>query len=233
MTTILEKIKRLFQLAECNPSENEAASALALARRLLQLHNLSESSLELDDRETVAPSNAGESAIDFDGKFSAWVWKLALLIANFFDVDYYRSGYWKQTSTTAGYKKIYTIVFYGILVNSQAATTSFASVVIQINDMARRHQEKGAIAKMEYRNGILAGLTSRFKNLKAEEASSCTAIALYGKEVSRRWLAQKDIKIRAAGFNYANYSTRSESYYQGVADSDRVNLNPALASAKK
>jgi len=223
---IHEKIGALFRLADNNSSEEESAAALALARRLMQEHNLRESEIAVDLGSAPTAPTGGETATDVDGKFYVWKWGLANVIASYFDVKSFR----RRTRISSHRIMDQRMVFYGVEQNTQLAAAAFASVYQQIQSMARGYggwMNPGMTAKNEYRLGIIEGLRRRFETIRREESSACTALAVRGAEIADNWLQSKGTKLKNTTTQARAYNSMHH-FNSGVADSTSVTLTPAL-----
>ncbi|GAB1440536.1 hypothetical protein MASR2M36_33210 [Providencia sp.] len=126
----LQKIKKLLNKARNNSSAEEAATALRMAQKLMQEHNLSESDVALSDVTEYeahrTPSNAA--------KPPQYMLSLIGVISKAFGVRHYLSWH--------GITKVRrSVVFYGIEERPQIACYAF--------EVLSRQLSKG---RTEYRN---------------------------------------------------------------------------------
>ena len=216
---ILKKIGHLFALAENNPSEEEAGAALERARALLQEHNLSMSDIRTENPEVDV---SGSTNTQVARRVTAtWKKNLSLYIADYFDVKCYRTITWdydRQSSVTR-------IVYYGIEVNTRAAATALASLIVQVDRLAKSYPGKGP-AKTDYRNGLVWGLKNRLTDLKSIESEQCTALAVRSAEIADKWLKDHNIKMKSG--SYSSRQRYNHHTKAGERDSAGLQLNPAL-----
>jgi len=114
---IIEKIQQLFNLAKNNPSEEEAATALKMARAKMMQYGLEEADVQTVTREE---SVIGDNVVVFHtANIPEWASYLAYIVSQYFEVESYLSRNRYRNPQ---------IVFYGHKVNSEAAGYAFESL---------------------------------------------------------------------------------------------------------
>lgn len=220
---IIARVRALYRLAENNPSEKEAQSALSRARKILQEYNLTEVSLFDNFEENCRLG--GFSEVTEEKSFrEKWKKLLALVIQRYYDVgSYFRTT--RQGRRTIGLK----VVFYGIKANVRVAAIAYASILRQIEDLARVYSGVGRIAKAEYRIGLIDGFDLHLTKIKSEEPVSCTVLAIRATDVADAWLADSNEKPKTIKFNAGRYrNTNNIHYLNGIFDSKRLTTTPLL-----
>lgn len=236
---VVEKIQKLFSLAENNPSEEEAQLALTTARRLLTKYNLSEDEVDSVERKSMIGTEGGSNEVILKtARIHDWVSSLVMLVSRYFDVKiYYVQG------NKWGVKSKY--VFYGVKMNSETAVYAFESLFNQVQTLAKKYKpSKEAFesqhyysdysiysvqARFEYRNGLVSGLRNRLNEVKKQEVeefgqSKITALAVRYDEVAENWLAKNNIRlVTGKSKRTCTYGTNSGAKSHGYADS--VNLS--------
>lgn len=235
-TKVIALIQKLFALSENNPSENEAALAMARARNLLIKYNLSEDEVDaVESNNGPGGLEGGDSVVTLKtGRIHDWVMGLANVICVYFDVKFF---YRRRVNTT--------LTFYGIKTNSEAAVYAFQSVFNQIQVLAKkfkpsvedfeaqRYYTDFAIysvkARFEYREGIISGLSARVAGMRKEEDKEfgkerITALAIRSEDVAKQWLATNKIKVKSETRYSHSYGTNSNGYSSGKQDSSKIHI---------
>jgi len=234
-TKVISKIQKLFNLAENNPSEEEAASALKQARVLLIKYNLSEDEIDAVESSTSGSLEGGDSVVVLKtGRIHSWVHGLVNVVCAYFNVKCYH-----QKSTKS------RITFYGVKINSEAAGYAFQSIFSQVQALAKKYKPSkkdfefqgyytdfsiySVKARFEYREGVISGLMKSVNEIKQNEeeefeAEKITALAVRSEDVARDWLAAQGLNIKSV----TNYSksglTNSDGYTKGREDSSKVHI---------
>lgn len=116
---IIEKIKKLLDLAADNPSEEEATAAALMAQRLIAKHDVQD--IELLDK---APEDITElKSTDWHG--NPWAVRLGHAIADNFRCQLYLNASGYKTWSGRVRKTNEYIVFMGFQTDAEAATATF------------------------------------------------------------------------------------------------------------
>lgn len=227
MEAIINKVRKLFALAENNNSEEEAQAALEMARKLLQDHGLSMMDLKVEEKKE---SLAGEVEVELEGKKRLAVWMLTLgdVIAHYFEVGFL------HRNSMYGHK----LWFFGNRANCQAATIAMPSLVSQIESLAKsfktREMELYKSAKLtkklkeSYRLGLIKGFAIHLNFLKEKEQENTqtTALAVFNEDLQQAWLDSQNWKIKTV--NRPRKTVQAEAYQKGQQDSYKLSLGSML-----
>lgn len=164
---VIDRIKKLFALAERNNSPEEAAAAAAAAQELLFQHKLSSADLEAaDDEEDVL----GTEDVDAVG---SWRKSLAHGVAK---------AFYCKACTTADGKRVRIV---GKLSDTQAASYMTSYLVSETNQLAARHAAgMGRSWANSFRLGVVCTVLERLNAQRKEQevvvaaAPAGTALAI-------------------------------------------------------
>jgi len=234
---IIEKIQQLFNLAKNNPSEEEAATALKMARAKMMQYGLEEADVQTVTREE---SVIGDNVVVFHtANIPEWASYLAYIVSQYFEVESYLSRNRYRNPQ---------IVFYGHKVNSEAAGYAFESLFNQVQTLAKKfkvtkdmYQTVGRnfgsfrgfskCAKREYRTGLVSGLKDRLIEIKREEkvqSPKVTALAVRYRDLANQYLTDKDLKLKEAQ-NHKNQGTGTAAFVgAGINDSRNLSVSKGL-----
>lgn len=234
---ILDKIRKLKNLAnpDNNTNENEIASALATARRLMLEHGINEheTTVQIPNEEL---GNGVDTVLDTKNR-QAWISILSQAIDTYFDC--------KHFLRTGGRRNL-TIVFYGPKEQAEIASYCFTSVYNQVWNLSNAYKPSGVvfysprdfsrIAKREYREGLSNGLLERCRAIKEEEqrsanASKITALAIRSDKVADEWLAKHVGKLRTMPSSSKRSTLGGGDFANGMRDSERLTLAKAALKA--
>lgn len=211
---VLEKIKKCLRLSKSN-FENEAATALRIAQKLMAKYGLEMAEIDLDETGHLKPENITEETLD---PRQLWPWEkvLIVVISNILPVATgFHSGY-------AGGRK--AIAFIG--------TKADVAIAMEVHKILRQEilrlsrDEASELDKRSFRTGCTHILLDRSKMLKAEtpKASEKT-----GKDLMV--VKKNDIDAYVAG-NYRPQMIKSrgsacnnDAYARGMAAGSDMNLN--------
>jgi len=235
---IIERIQQLFNLAANNPSEEEAATALKMARAKMMQYGLEEADVQTVTREE---SIIGDNVVVFQtSNIPEWASYLAYIVSQYFEVESYISRNRYRNPQ---------IVFYGHKVNSEAAGYAFESLFNQVQSLAKKlkitkemYRTVGwhfgsfrgfsKCAKREYRTGLVSGLKKRLIEVKEEEkvhAPEVTALAVRYKDLANQYALQKSLKLRSAQ-GHKNQGTGTSAFVgAGVNDSRNLSVSKGLS----
>lgn len=234
---ILDKIRKLKALAnpDQNTSENEIASALEIARKLMLEHgiNEAETTVQIQDEEL---GNGVDTVLDTKNR-QVWISILAKAIDTYFECKHF---------LRTGGKRNISFCFYGPKEQAEIASYCFNSVYNQVWNLSNAYKPSGVvfysprdfsrIAKREYREGLSNGLLVRCRAIKEEEqrsanASKITALAVRSEEVADNWLAKHVGKLSNMPFNSKRSTLGGRDYANGMRDSERLTLAKAALKA--
>lgn len=230
MDKIINKVKKLFDLAENNNSEAEAQAALTMARRLLQEHGLSMMDIEVEPEKGGL---AGEVSTSLDGRKRLSVWMIVLgdVIADYFDVGFlYRNIVFSHK-----------VGFYGNKANAQAALVAMPSLVSQIEALAKKYKNptqeyyygknRRLTMKMResYRLGLIEGFAQHLILMKKkdQEYAQTTALAVFNEDLKKEWLDATHLVIGVA--KRPQKTVNEQAFSHGQRDSTQLSLQKSLS----
>lgn len=244
---ILDKIRKLKALAnpDQNTSENEIASALKIARKLMLEHgiNEAETTVQIQDEELggsfVSPLGTKNRQI--------WLITLAFAIDTYFDCKHLlNTKYYSNTGKTIEL----SFIFYGPREQAEIASYCFTSVYNQVWALSNAYDPPSSpfyrpkafsrIAKREYREGLSKGLLDRCERLKKQEqesmqSSAITALAVRSEAIADEWFAkyekQTGKKIEEQSLNSKRHTVGPQHFAKGMRDSEKLSLSKAALKA--
>lgn len=157
--SILRKIKNLLELAENNPSEQEALSASLMAQKLINKYNIEVAQLEGSDEQPI------ETAFFETGVDKSWKYSLGVIVGNNFRCK----TYWIGSRQ---------IAFMGYSQDIQIAKEVFKTLFKTCDTLGRRLQKK-AYVKTGTSAGVYASYTKGFiAGVKKKLDEQCTALLI-------------------------------------------------------
>jgi hypothetical protein len=225
--SILSKLEALMKRTRENgASEAEVESAMAVARKLMDQHNIAMEEILLKEQQGGAQTiDVVEQDVRTSAKKDRFEHYLMHAASDICDVKWY----WKTFKLGGGRKQI-TLVFYGMKHDVLAAKLLFLELLVTVRAMARVKVGKGWTQRHYYYcDGFTAGLMQKAAQLKAQSQQAATsstalilckdqAIAKYADEV----LKAKTAKTR--GIDKSRLS--SEEFQEGYRDGCDYDLNP-------
>lgn len=217
---IIEKIKKCLELANNNPSEEEAKSAALMAQKLLAKYNISISDVE---DVTSECEEIVENAVWFKnlvnwGTARAWKYELASIVARNFKCKHFFYG--KAAA-----------VFYGHKTDADVAAEVYTFLFKNGDKLANRlaHKANRETRKNGYGNNT-AGVYNSFVRgymvgLREALDKQCTALMI---------VVPEDVKeaydVKSEGFGQMNAGMRSTCYNASAYNDGREAGRSAMAS---
>lgn len=176
MTTqdIIDRIRKLRRLATSS-NEHEAATAAAIADKLIQEHRLEEAAIEGDEHATI-PIEEDPEFFDLGRRVNSWQWYLYTRLIHHYDVAGYSS--WRKGNRTLhmiGRKDDIDIVKF-----------QCAFFTAEINRLALHVAGgQGRSALNSFRLGAVQGILQALREAKAAamaQASTSTAMVLVNRK---------------------------------------------------
>lgn len=240
---IIEKIHGLFSLAENNPCEKEAQSALELARRLLIKYNLRED--EIDTVKNINDSDGGSNTVELKtSRVHNWMKRLFAIVSNYFDVKVF------SLQGDIRYKIKTKYIFYGVKINAESAAYAFESLFNQIQKLAKKYKpsrndfEKQSYysdysifsvqARIEYREGLIFGFYSKIRKIKDKEEkefgkNKITSLAIRYDKVADDWLEDNNIQLITKKSKCSmSHGTNTDAAIHGYEDSNNLHIGKGL-----
>lgn len=181
---VLEKIKKLFALAENNPSEEEAKSAALMAQKLMVENDIA--MWEVEGVDLNKKEEIGEEEVDVPAK--KWKYTLAHIVADNFRVKFFLRG--------KG-----TFIFYGHKTDAKIAIETFKYLFNTGDKLGKRLQYEARCAYQETRNvynSCVMGFCSGVREALAEQSKALMVII--PEDVKEAY------KERSAGFRTSHTS---------------------------
>jgi hypothetical protein len=171
---ILDKVRKLLRLAGNNPNPEEAATAAAMAQRMLDAHNLSAAMLEL---ETEAPPRPEEPIQDFGSGAVLGVVRdhaaerLASVIARANGCRIYFMG---------GLRQGRRICLVGRATDAEAARYLYAWVAAEMTRLAEAHGHgMGRVWRGNFKLGIVDTVGRKLREGREAMAAEAKATAAH------------------------------------------------------
>lgn len=199
---IIDKIRKLFALAEKNPNEQEAMSAALKAQELMAQYHVDSSMLdeELTDKKIVEMES-------YVGTGSKWKYRLAMVIAKNFCCKVYTRD--KDT-----------VIFYGFERDAEIARNTFKFLFDIGNKFADRMYRK-VVSECKpaggVRNDYLIGFTNGIEEVLGKQ---CVALMLVTpEEVTEGWKE----RAKFMGHSRVNVSCQGNAQIREQGRVDGVN----------
>lgn len=200
--SIITRIKNLMDLAGNNPSEEEAASAMSLARKLMLKHNLDESDL----------AESSGNLADFGDLQS-------------YDQEYIRilfNGVGKMTSTSFVNYGVGDYKIVGRKINQEVAQQLLVWLISQVEQLYKIHLPRGmskaerAKYRKDFKRLCSYRIYERAKELVEAEAPSSDSTALI--IVENQLVAEIEELFKEAGVGIKKSRIRLNSNSRGGRD---------------
>lgn len=212
---VIEKIQKLFALANNNPSEEEAIAAALMAQKLMAKHNIAESDVNAlftkEEDITVTHYHCGGGR--------AWKFSLAHIVADNFRCKTFSYG--RQT-----------IAFYGYETDAKIARDTFEFLFKTGHRLADRE-----VHRVFYKCGKVTGVYNSFclgymKGIKEELGKQCKALMIViAPEVTEEYTAFSASFKKAKGIALTNSETfNSASYDNGRTEGRNIIKTKELKS---
>lgn len=158
MERIIQKVKNLLDLANNNPSQEEAIAASLKAQELIAKYNLDLTEEEKEELEVVQMCYT--TGID-----KSWKYSLANIISQNFRVE----NYWKAKKT---------VVFYGYKQDCEVAVKVF-EYLFKVGERGARRECRKAYKEKGTETGVYYSYTRGFlKGIKNKMEVQCTALMI-------------------------------------------------------
>lgn len=196
---ILEKVKKLFALADNNPSEEEAKSAALMAQKLMMENDIA--MWEVENVDLEKKEEIGEEAIEVPAK--KWKYTLAHIVADNFRVKFFLRG-----------KGVF--IFYGHKTDAKIAVETFKYLFNTGNKLGlrlyREAKEQRGWGDNVY-NSCVMGFCEGIREALAEQSKALMVIV--PEDVKEAY------KERSAGFRTSHTSSphayNKSAFYTGKA----------------
>lgn len=218
---IIEKIKKCLELANNNPSAEEAKSAALMAQKLLAKYNIS-----MSDVEDVVEEQIEESPVWFKdlvtwGVARGWKYELAAIVASNFRCKHFFYG--KQAAVFYGHKtdvqvakEIYTFLFK----NGDKLANKLVYKMIRDAKKAGIKSNTSGVYN-SFVKGYLAGL-------KDALGQQCTALMIIVPEDVKNAYAEKSKGFKSMNAGMRSNGFSNEAYSEGVKAGKSAMANRAI-----
>jgi hypothetical protein len=223
MSKIIEKVRKLLELAGNNSNEHEAAAAIEKAHEILALHNLSIETVEGYAAESEDEERGIEATVtNYSEKYYAWVWN-AVAKAHFCTM-------FSQRPSKVKRKTIMSIV--GRRVNAVVAAQLAMYLSETMKRLANEAAKKAGRTDHAYKNAFIAGcawrLCDRLEQIQKKPPVGKTSNALVVLDANEQ--AKNDAFLSAAGFNITQRKAKQVRHdFQGFNDGDEAGRDISLA----
>ncbi len=218
---VLEKIRKCLKLAasNSNATEAEASTAMAMARKLMDQHNIEMS--DVDIKKEVA-TGAQEVPVTDKPKAFTPLWEMAMaLVCNelFGTQHFYRhrgSGSWTGKTTV--------VVFVGVGQDPLIAKEAYTILCGLVRKMGSKKGYSGSVLR-DYCLGVTRTLIRRAGEIAAKskgqtQPNRCTDLVVVKDQLIKAHLDSKNLQEARA----SNARCGAE-YQQGLRDGQTVNLD--------
>lgn len=224
---LLKKIKNLLErTTERGASEAETLSAMKIAQKLIEKHNIEEA-------ELLAASKRSDSLGDVSEECVRQAWQIdkheeALLFAlcELTGCSFYYWNEWKvrPKSKKQSYGKFISFRVVGLPTDTILTKLLFSELLIITKAMARALGIKKQFAIKKFCLGFAHGLHSQIRSEKAEErkrsTTNTTALVHVKKDMITKHLESKDLKTRRTRASTAHNSSEYARGYDEGRDYD-------------
>jgi hypothetical protein len=237
---IINRIRKILaRTEEAGCTEAEAATAMALASRLMAEHNLSMSEVETTD-STAAESWAEDSAHQ-TGRWSMEYNLAYYIVKEFFFVE---------GTLTPGYrngKRSKTLWFFGKQSNVETAKWAFTSLLESFNRLFGEYRNRTRCPATD-RRAFAAGVAQGFRAKMREErevqqvqrditsgiAAGGTALALRSiQQETAVAFREKHGKLKSSGSNYGHVRDSGGARQAGYAAGRNLNLARPIGQSNR
>lgn len=213
---IISRVRKLLALSENNSNPHEAASAAAMAERIMRKYQIENAEVIVasDPKVQKRSVNHGESRWNEQSRsVPGWVQNLSVSVSKYTDCQADRSGG--------------SVHFYGVAGDAEVAAEMFRYLLKEIDRLTLKYMQShlglGRRASGQFRNGCSSKVSHRLDELRCEreaefrETSAGTALI----EVK-----QAVIEAEVGSFTYSRAFLTPDVHYQaGVEAGGNVGLH--------
>lgn len=240
LASIIEKVGKLRALSQSD-NVHEAATAAALAEKLIQEHRLSEAEIE---SAQAAPLEAPEESPDplhVMKAWPAWRWSLASRLARLYGVSCYFDNVHKMVDLGGSEARIATgekaLKMIGRKGDVEIMRYQFAFLTVEIERLTQSFRRQAPIAYgvrtalNSFRMGAAVGVTDAMRDaskatVEAAPSGSAAMVLSSRGEESRALMGKLHPHLRSAGRSSARIE--GESYEAGKAAGSSIGQRAAM-----
>lgn len=238
----MERIKKILKKTEeAGCTEEEAASAFAVASRLMAEHNLT-----MSDVASASAEPAATEFIDDESGFETNKWELVHNLAYAaVNEHFFVKGYFSQSG------RIKKLLFFGTRENVEAAKFVFVGLLNAFDNLWFNHKARTRCHGSErraYTVGVASGFRDKLKQqrqaMEAEkdllsgkrEGGTALALRSVQQEIERAWEAKRNPsgdnrrKSKQHSGNFAAVSGSRTTYEAGYAAGKSLNISKSIGS---
>lgn len=216
---ILDRIRKCLNLADSSKgaTEDEAAAAMAAAKRLMAEYNLSMSDVEVKEEA----SHGANSNLDSVKRKDRPVWESYL--ARVADELFGTKHYFTSVPHPKGRGFVRRVMFVGVGQDSQIASESFSTLVDMVWKMAYSHEYAGREHK-SYCLGVVRTLLERAKD-KVQDSTPAQEERGRGIMVVKNQVIDQHLAtLGLRNARKSNMSINGAAYAHGQRDGRTVNM---------
>ena len=225
----LEKIKArirkmLSRGLHAGTPEEEAASSMRLAEKLLAKHNLAQADVLQDDHVPEA-LRGGKTAVHLRSvkdqtpcQTKQWMHTLAHACTKNFECAYYFSSHPTRTVGRLHYKGVCDFTFYGIATNASLAAFAFAAAFNRIACLAAAHTVPGEEFEAKRSRGEIRCSKGAYTSAARESYKDGLARGLY--DMVRRDKATKELEAQRRLELARSKASRGEAWQSSDDEDD-------------
>ena len=208
--SLLERIRKLRNLAHGSENKNEAAAAAAKAEKLIAEHGIAEAMLEVEP-EGIAPGAVGDPVEVMGKRFYHW---RSYLLSNLCELHGCAHAYTSQTKA----------VFFGRPTDVEIVKELFAWQVEEIEGLAERQGERPKRWLENYRLGCVRGIGDAMFEAQSEarRLAPSTALALLDERLASAKSACTDATRKGKKIKNRKEDLGDEAFTKGIEDGWKV-----------
>lgn len=220
---LLERIKRCLMLGDGtrNNSPEEAATAMEMAHKMMQVYNISLSEIQIDGMKQEKPVR-GEGVEK--KKFKKWEQYLSNVMAKFCSCGNYISNFYDTESHTNRQK----MIFFGLENDVRIAEQTYSILRKVILRMATENGYEGKDEK-SYCWGVIHTISKRIEaetKMTKEEEVKCTAVMVIKNQIVEEYRQKLNTELNLKTRKARTLDISSDAYAHGQHDGHSVNLRP-------
>ena len=225
---VINKVRKLYALAEANTSENEAAVAVAAAEKLLQQYRLSRAEVNAhSDVDLESPIEDGEPIETFASRVPVWQQVLVGTLASHYGCVIYQA---RSSQNTA-------IRVVGCSSDVRLFRLQYSRVKAQIDRLTLKNAlGKGRSYCDSYRKGLVVVVRERLNAMRTEvqeQAATSTALVKLDERESLAARALRDAHANIRTSRPKPMRAYDDGFQAGRSDGHQIGLGEELESSMR